>query len=192
MASTLKVGRYFLTRHGVLMIGLGTALCALGSLMARPAREQLGYVLAESLTAICLLIACVSLGMRGNKALPQRFAATYLMAGAASIVCYLIFWLIQSASLDVRVLGIFAGLIGLVWGSWYMRLAFQFQSNSIKALLLCGLAATTSSLGIVVATRSGLSRLSAVTATGCYLIVLGIQIYLTAAFLHREYARVRA
>jgi hypothetical protein len=191
MANTLKIGKHSLTNHGVLMIGLGTALCALGSLMARPMREQIGYALAAALTAICLLIACISLGIRENRIIPQRLAAIYLMAGASSIVCCLVFWLIQSASIDLRVLGVLAGLVGLFWGFCYMRLAFQFQTSSIKAPILCAMAATTSSIGIILATRSGLSKLSSVTSVGCYMTLLGVQIYLTAAFLHREYVEAR-
>jgi uncharacterized membrane protein HdeD (DUF308 family) len=101
----------------------------------------------------------------------------------------LIFWLLQSASVDLRLLGILAGLHGLFWGTWYMRLAFQFQSNSIKQLTLAALGATTSSLGIILATRPGLSKLSSVTVVGCYMIILGLQLYLTSAFLYREFAK---
>ena len=193
MGDILKIGSPSLTKHGVLMIGFGTALCALGTLMAKPINEQSGYVLAATLTVLCLLITCISLGIRENKTAPQqRLVATYLIVGAATIACSLLFWLIQSASVDVRVLGILAGILGLFWGSWYMRIAFQFQSSSIKAFILCGLAATTSSFGIIIATRSGLSKLATVTLVGCYMIILGVQIYLTAAFLHLEYARARA
>jgi hypothetical protein len=189
MASMLKFWSNSLTKHGVLMIALGTTLCALGSLMVRPVREEIGYVVAAALTAFCLLTAWLSLGIRPRMKVSRRPSPRYLAVGAASIVCSLLFWLFQSASIDLRVLGILAGLVGLLWASWYMRLAYQFQSSSIKAAMLCGLAATTSSIGIIVATRSGLSKLSSVTAVGCYLIVLGVQIYLTAAFLHREHAR---
>jgi hypothetical protein len=191
MAIMSKYDSHSLSNHGVLMISLGTALCALGSLMARPIREQLGYVLAEVLTALFLLIVCVSLGIQENRTIPRRLMSIYLLAGASSIVCCLTFWLLQSASMDIRLLGILAGLHGLLWGWWYMRAAFRFQSNPIKALVLCVLAATTSSCGIILATRSGLSKLSTVTAVGCYMIILGIQIFITAAFLHYEQARVR-
>jgi hypothetical protein len=189
MAAALESRSKSLTKNGVLMIGLGTMLCALGSLMAKPMNEQLGYLLAEVLIALCFLLVCVSVWIRANKALPQRLRAIYLAAGTASIVCCLVFWLIQSASADLRLLGILAGLHGLVWGAWYLRLAFQFRSDSIKQLMMVGTAATTSSLGIILATRSGLSKLSSVTAVGCYMIILGLQLYLTSAFLYREYAR---
>jgi predicted secreted protein len=189
MVKMLRTGSRTSTKHGVLMIAFGTALCALGSVMVRPMREQTGYVVAAVLTALCLLTAWFSLGIRPNAPATRRQSRVYLMGGAASIVCSLLFWLVQSASIDLRVVGVLAGLVGLLWASWYMRLAYQFQSSSIKAAVLCGLAATTSSIGIIVATRSGLSKLSSVTTVGCYLIILGAQIYLTAVFLHREHAR---
>jgi hypothetical protein len=192
MAAALALQSKSLTKNGVLMIGLGTALCALGSLMAKPINEQLGYLLAEVLTALCLVLVCVTAGIRENDALPRRLGAVYLAAGAASIVCCFALWLVQSASVDLRLLGILAGLHGLVWGAWYLKLAFHFQANSAKQLTLVAAAATTSSLGIILATRSGLSKLTSVTAAGCYMIVLGMQLYLTSAFLYREYARATA
>jgi uncharacterized membrane protein HdeD (DUF308 family) len=189
MAAGLKSTSVPLTKNGVLLIGLGTAMCALGSFMTKPTHEQSGYVLAEVLAVLCLLIVGVSVGIGENPMLPRRPGTVYLTAGAASLVCCLIFWLLQSASIDLRLLGIVAGLHGLFWGTWYMRLAFQFQSNSIKQLTLAALAATTSSLGIILATRPGLSKLSSVTVVGCYMIILGLQLYLTSAFLYREFAK---
>src|ERR1700748_454349 len=130
MTAALELKSKSLTNNGVLMIGLGTALCGLGTLMARPINEQLGYLSAEVLTALCLVIVCVSIGMREDRSFPRVLSSVYLAAGAVSIVCCLIFWLVQSASADLRLLGILAGLHGLVWGAWYLRLAFQFQPNS--------------------------------------------------------------
>ena len=180
-----------LTKHGVLMIALGTVVCALGSLMARPVNEQLGYILAAAVTTACLLIAFVSFGIRQARPVPQRLIRAYFGAGIASIVCCMAFWLLQPGSIDIRVVGIIAGVLGLFWGSCYMRLAFYFQPKSIQARMLSILAAMASSIGIIVATRTGLSKLGAVTTVGCYMIMLGVQIYLTSAFLHREAARVR-
>ena len=171
------------------MIGLGTSICALGSIMAKPTYEQLGYVMAAALTILCLVIACLSVGIRENGTYPQRLTTVYLVAGASSIICCLVFCLIQSASADLRLLGIVAGLHGLFWGAWYMKLAFEFQSSSVKQLTMVALAGTTSSLGIIIAAGTGLTRFGSVTAVGCYMIVLGMQLYLTSAFLYREYAR---
>lgn len=180
-----------LTKHGILTIVLGTLVCALGSLMARPVNEQLGYILASAVTAICLAIAFVSFGIRQARPVPQRLIRSYFAAGIASMVCCMAFWLIQPGSIDIRVVGVIAGLLGLFWGSCYMRLAFYFQPKSYQARTMSILAAMTSCFGIIIATHTGLSKLGAVTADGCYMIMLGVQVYLTAAFLHREAARVR-
>ena len=180
-----------LTKHGVLMIALGTLVCALGSFMARPVREQMGYILAAGLTAACLLIAFRSLGIMRTRTMPQGLGRIYLAGGALSIVCCIVFWLVQPGGLDIRLLGILAALLGLFWASCYMRLAFQFSANAIQSGMFSILAATTCSLGIILAARSGLSKLDVVTADGCYMILLGIQVYLTAAFLHREFERVQ-
>lgn len=179
-----------LTKHGVLMIALGTLVCALGSLMARPVREQLGYILAGIITVACLLIAYRSLGLRA-RTMSQGLMRIYLAGGILSIACCMVFWLVQPGSLDIRVLGVIAALLGLFWGSCYMRLAFHYSANPIQSGAFSILAATTFSLGIILATRSGLSKLGVVTADGCYMIMLGVQVYLTAVFLHRKVARAQ-
>lgn len=181
-----------LTKHGVLMIALGTLVCALGSLMARPVREQSGYILAAILTAASLLIAFRSLGILRTRTMPQAQIRIYLAGGILSIACCMIFWVIQPQNFDIRLLGMLAALLGLFWASCYMRLAFHYSANPIQSASFSILAATTSSLGIILATRSDLSKLGAVTADGCYMILLGVQVYLTAAFLHREGVRAQA
>ena len=168
------------------MLCLGMTLSALGSVMANPLHTESGYALAAALTALCLLIAGVYLAVTETRARLRRSAAIYLLVGVPPIVCWMIFWLIQSASSDIRLLVMVAGMHGLFWGLWYLRLAFRFQSHSVKAVLLCILGATTSCLGVVLATQSDLSKLGAVTAVACYVTFIGIQILLTAAFLYRE------
>jgi hypothetical protein len=188
MVKTGKVGRNLLMGHGVLMLCLGVALSSLGSLMTNPMVDELGYTVAAVLTALCLLIAglIVYLGVLANKASHRRPVAIYLLVGALSTACWLIFWLILSVPLDIRLLVLLAGLHGLFWGLWYMRLAFHFQAYPRKAVVLCVLAGTTSSLGIILATQSQLSKLSAVTAVACYTMFIGVQILLTTAYLYRE------
>ncbi len=181
-----------LTKHGVLMIALGTLVCALGSLMVRPVREQVGYILAAVLTAACLLIAFRSLGILKRRTMSQSLTRIYLAGGILSIACCMIFWLVQPGGFDIRVLGMLAALLGLFWGSCYMRLAFHYSASPIQSGAFSILAATTSSLGIILAARSGLSKLGVVTADGCYMILLGVQVYLTAAFLHRQLSRTQA
>jgi hypothetical protein len=186
MVKTGKVGRNLLMGHGVLMLCLGMALFSLGSLMTNPMLDELGYTITVVLTALCLLITGVYLGVLANRARHRRPVAIYLLIGALSTACWLIFWLIQSAPLDIRLLVLLAGLHGLFWGLWYMRLAFHFQAYPRKAVVLCVLAGTTASLGIILATQSQLSKLSAVTAVACYAMFIGVQILLTTAYLYRE------
>ena len=181
-----------LSKHGAGMIILGTTVCALGSLMSKPTHEALGYVLAAALTALCLLITLLSLGPRKQWVPQRRLLPVYLVGGASLIACCMISWLIQPGIIDIRMVGVLAGLLGLVWGYWYMKLAFRLQSNSLQARTMSVLAAAISSLGIMLATRTDLSKLTAVTSVGGYIILLGVQVYLTAAFLHRELLRERA
>jgi hypothetical protein len=185
MLRTWKVGRH-LMGPGVLMLCLGTALYSLASLMTNPMLDELGYTMAVALTALCLLITGVYLGVRANRARHFRQVAIYLLVGEFSIACWVIFWLIQSAPLDIRLLVLLAGLHGLFWGLWYVRLAFHFQAYRRKSVVLFVLAGTTSSLGIILATQSPLSKISAVTAVACYAMFLGVQILLTSVFLYRD------
>ena len=186
MANTWKVGGLSLVRQGMLMLCLGMSLCVLGSLMANPDYDALCYGLAAGMSSVCLLIAGVNGGVPTKMTRLGRPVAVYLVVGASVITCWLIFWLFQSALTDIRLLVVIAGLHGLFWGLWYVKLAFHFQSYSGKAIVLCVLAGATSSLGIVLATWSGLSKLSAVTTVACYMTYMGIQIFLTAVLLHRE------
>jgi len=185
MAKTWKVRRNaLLMGHGALMLCLGMALCSLGSAMSNPVLDELGYAIAVVLTALCLLIPGVFFGVFAKKVRPP--IVTYLGVGALSIASWLIFWLIQSAPSDLRFLVLLAGLHGLLWSLWYVKLAFSFQACPTKAALLCVLAATTSFLGIVLATQSQFSKLSAVTAVGCYTLFIGVQILLTTTYLYRS------
>jgi hypothetical protein len=189
MAEEWRFGRDYSAAFGGLMIGLGMALGVLGSLMSNPSREQIGYASAVILTALGLLTALFVLGISERKTLPRQSASGYPLADGVSIACCLVYWLVQSAFVDLRLLAVMAALHGLFWGAWYLRLAFQFRANSKKSLVLCTVGAATSSFGIVLGTISGFTRFSCVSAVGCFMIGLGIEIFVTAAFLHREYAR---
>jgi hypothetical protein len=179
-------GHFFLIGHGILMLCLGMALFSLGSVMTNPALDESGYTISLLMVASSLLVAGASWGLLPNRARPHRPIAIYLMVGALSVACWFIFWMIQAAPADIRFLDYLAGLQGLFWGMWYIRLAFHLQDNPRKAALLSVLAATTTFLGIVLATQSQLSKLGAVTEVACYAIFIGVQILLTAAYLYRE------
>jgi hypothetical protein len=157
--------------------------------MTRPAGEELGYLLAEVFTGFCLLGASVFLGVMRAKTESPRNAAIYLFAWTASIVLWFVCWLFQPATQDFPLLLSLAGLHGLFWGLWCVGLALNFRSLKVRAFILCTSGGVTCSLGIILATRSGISRLSAVTAAACYLLFLGTQTIFTAVLLHREFEK---
>jgi len=170
------------------MITLGTAVCALGSAMAKPIHQELGYVVAATAIGGYLLIALLSAGLREKQAFSRRITTGYIAAGSM-MVCYTIFMAIQSNSFEMPVVSLLAGLLGLFWGSWYLTIAFTFPPASPQAVGLCALAAANSSFGVILGTRAELSKLTTVTVSGCFAILLGIQIYLTAVMFHHELMR---
>jgi len=176
--------------HGILLICLGTAVCALGSLMAKPVRAPLGYIIAAAAIATCLVMVLATFGRRETKTIPRPVITAFLAVGSV-MVCFMAFSAIQTGLLEIPVVGVLACLLGLFWSSWYMSLAFKFPPRSPQAVGLCSLAVANSSLGIILATRTGYSKLSIVVAAGCYIIVLGVQVYLLAALLYRELVRVK-
>lgn len=182
-----KVDTRFVMGHSILMLCLGMALCSLGSLMTNSRVEEFGYSAAVFLTAACLMgpVLLVCIGMFSNGAWRRREFYIYLPAGLFSIVCWLFFWLSRLAPLDTLVL--LAGLHGLFWSLWYLGLAFHLQAYPRKAALLCVLAGTTSTIGIILSTQSGLSEISAVTAVACYITWIGLQTLLIIPYLFRGF-----
>ena len=172
-------------KHGILMIALGTAVCGLGSVMAKPIHQGLGYLIAATGIGTYLLIASLSARRWRKPEFSRRLAITYIAAGSA-MVCYAIFIPIQSNSRDIPVVSLLAGLLGLFWGYRYLTIAFTFLPTSPQAMGLCALAAANSSCGAILGTQAELSKLTTVTVSGCYAILLGVQIYITAAMFLRE------
>jgi len=170
------------------MIALGTSVCALGSLMVRPAHEQLGYVFAAMILGAGLLTALLSPGIRGMRILSRGVTAAFIAIGLL-MVCYATFSTIQGGSQEMPLVGLLACLLGLYWASRYIAFASAFSARSPQAIGLCALAAANSSLGVILATRTGVSKLGVVTMAGCYVIVLGVQVYLAAVVLYREFMR---
>lgn len=191
MSDTLQRDSESLLKHGVIMICAGTAVCALGSLMARPADQQTGYILAALLIAGCLLIALLSPRFRDKRALSRPMTVAYIAVGSA-MVCYIAISILQSDSRAIPAVGILTGLLGLFWSAWFMTLAFEFLPRTPQAAGLCALAAANSLFSFVLGTRTEQGNVGTVALSGCYVIVLGIQIYLTAVMLHREVVRAKA
>jgi hypothetical protein len=173
--------------HGALMLCLGLATCTLASLMASPAFAELGYAIAVVLSASCLVIVGIYLGELAFGERSYCPIANYLLVGLLSIACWLMFWLLASAPTELRLLTLLAGMHGIVWSLWYVRLAFYLKAFPKKAALLSILAATTSFLGIALATESELTQLSATAVAAYYTMFIGIQILLSTLYLYREF-----
>ena len=181
-----KVGSPSLVAYGVLTICLGMALSTSGTFMTDPMREELGYLLAEVFTGICLVVASVFVGVMRTRIHSNQHAAIYLLAWTFSVVCWFVCWIFQPSTEDFSLLLSLAGLHGLFWGLWCVGLALDAGFSRGRAAILCLLAGTACSLGIILATRSGMGRLAAVTAAACYMLFLGTQTLLAAALLHRQ------
>jgi hypothetical protein len=164
-------------------------LSVCGTLMTHPIGEELGYLLAEVFTGFCLIVASIFLGVMRARNESARNVAIYLLAWTASIALWFVSWLFQPSTEDFPLLLSFAGLHGLFWSLWCVSLALNFRLLKLRALILCLFGGTTCSVGIILATRSGIGRLSAVTAAACYMLFLGTQTLFTAILLHREFEK---
>jgi hypothetical protein len=189
MSNVWKAGSPSLIAYGVLAICLGMILSVCGTIMSTPMWEELGYLLAEVFTGFCLLVGSVYLAVMRSRTESTRNVSVYLLAWTISIVLWFVCWLLQPATEDFPLLLSLVGLHGLFWGLWCVGLALDFRALKARVLLLCMFGGTTCSLGIILATRSGIGRLSAVTAAACYMLFLGTQTLLTAILLHREFEK---
>lgn len=187
MGRIWKDGTPLMVGHGAILLCLGMALCSLGSFMTNPKVEVLGYMVAIFLTAMCLIgqaiVACIR--VLANKTWRRREFYIYILVGLFACACWVVFWLFRLAPLNMLVL--LAGLEGLVWSLWYVEMTFYLHGSPRKAGTLSVLAGTTSTMGIILSTRSGLSDISAVTGVACYITWIGIQTLLTVPYLFRNW-----
>lgn len=189
MSNLWKAGSPSLIAYGVLAVCLGMILSVCGTFMTHPMGEELGYLLAEVFTGFCLLVASVFLGVMRARTDSTRTIAVYLLAWTASIVLWFVCWLLQPSTEDFPLLLSLVGLHGLFWGLWCVGLALNFRMLKARALILCTFGGTTCALGIILASRSGIGRLSAVTAAACYMLFVGTQTLFTAILMHREFEK---
>jgi hypothetical protein len=191
MSNYWKLGSLSLIAYGVLTVCLGMILSVCGTFMTHPLGEELGYLLAEVFTGFCLLVASVFIGVMRAKTESTPNVAVYLLAWTASIALWFVCWIFQPSTQDFPLLLSLTGLHGLFWGLWCVSLALNFRELRVRAFLLCILGGTTCSVGIILATRSGISRFSAVTAAACFMLFLGTQTIFTALLLHRQFEKKR-
>ena len=189
MVKAGTVGSRFLMRHGFFMLCLGMILCSVGSWMTNPQNVASGYMLAVVVTSVGLLVPGILICMRrGCDGARHSASRIYFMAGIVLLACWLFLWMYQSAPTHLRLLVLLAGAQGVFWGLWYLRLAFRFRGDTRKASGLCILAGVTSVLGMILATQSHLSAISAVTAVACYSLWIGVKMLATTPYLYRSWA----
>jgi hypothetical protein len=187
MPRTEQLDSDSLLRHGITMICAGTIVCALGSLMVKPAYEQTGYLITSLVIAACLLVALLSPRLAAKQGLSRSrsIAITYI-AVSSMMVCYVAVSTLQAGSRELPAVSTLAGLLGLFWAAWFMTLAFKFHPRSPQAFGLCALAAGNSSFALMLGLRIEPGKIGNVVLAGCYVIILGVQIYSAAAMLHRQ------
>ena len=189
MAKKLKVrSRSLLIGHGMLMLSLGMALFFLSTLISDPHFEKIGYVAANALTAACLLIPASVFTVFAKRLRHPRPMVVYLSVCALSIACWVTFWFVQFSPVDVPSLALLAGLHGVFWSLWYVRLALNFKGYPVKATLLSILAASMPFLGAILATQAELSPVRAVTMVAGYAMYIGISTLSMTVYLFRECA----
>lgn len=186
MPKTWTIGHRSLAGHGFLMLGAGIGVCSLASLMASSDTEQLSYTLSIALVSLSLLPPAVYLGMNAFKQHSNRVLLSYVVAAYSSLAAWFTLWLIMSSPTDVRLLNLLAGLHGIIWALWYLRLAHYLHEYPAKSSLMCILAATTALLGVVIATQSRTSAIGSASAVSCYMMIVGTEILMTTIYIYPQ------
>ena len=171
--------------HGVLMIAVGTSACALASTMTKPDCQKIGYLLASSLIAGYLLVIAVYLGLRKLPPVPRTVAMPH-MAAVVGLTCFAVYSTLASGPADIHIVWLLAAFIGLFWAAWDVTLAVRFSSRRLQGLGFASIAAANSALSVMLVTGPSSNPVSAVSASGAFLIVVGVQVYISSALLHRE------
>ena len=186
MVEVRKIGIPLLFVHSVLMLSLGMALFILGNSMTTPGVAAFGYTLAVILTSGCLPAAC-SISYRGGIGTIDsgRAGRSYLLAGALSFACVVLFWISLPANAEIHALPVLTGFYGIYWGLWNLGLALQLPDHSHKQTVLCVSGGMASALSVILATEFQFNDLNAVTALACYLLLIGMQGLLIVLWLFR-------
>ena len=185
MANAWILKQNHVTANGVLMLALGTALFTTEPLLTNPRLQSFGYILDSILTGVCLLIVSIFLGSLA-KHCTRRQIGIYLLVAESLMACWLLLWFARSLPMDLRLLLVLAGWHGVFWGLWLIKLAHQLRSHPIWAAAISAFAATTSAVGMIIATQASLTRPTAVTLVSCYTMCIGVSILAMDLHLYRS------
>jgi hypothetical protein len=161
------------------------ALALTGSVMTNPTFDELGYVLSATFTLLCLLTCGVFAFVMRSRLGSRRHFGMCALALSVSILCWVLRWILQAVTGLDNTLMTSIGMHGLFWGVWCVGLALELEVMCAKSIILALVGAFACSGGIVLATHSASSRISAVTAGSWYMLCLGVQVLFVWLLLQR-------
>ena len=190
MVREARVHTTVLVAQGILMIALGLALFWVRSTMTNILFEATGCIVAVLLTAACLLLIGVIDGI-GGLALHRghrRELHCYLFVAATAMVAGLFFWISPWGS--VQLLAVLAGLQGLIWGGWDLRLASHLCDHPRERRSLRVLGAIMLALGALLVIGMELTSRGALFLLATYVTYIGIHILLIGVYIFHPWKNV--
>ena len=172
------------------MIVLGLALFWVRSTMTNIVFEATGTVVAVLLTAAGLLLIGV-IDAIGGLALHhghRRELHFYLFFAALAMGAGLFFWLSPWGSMQM--LAVLAGLQGLIWGGWDLRLASHLSDHPRERKAMRLLGAITLILGALLVVGMEFTSRGALFLLATYVTYIGIHILLIGMYIYRPWKDV--
>jgi hypothetical protein len=190
MVREAKIHTTVLVAQGILMIALGLALFWVRSTMTNIVFEATGCVVAVLLTAAGLLLIGV-IDCVGGFALPRghrRELHFYLFFAAVAMAAGLFFWLSPWGS--VQLLAVLAGLQGLIWGGWDLRLASHLRDHPRERKAMRFLGVITLALGLLLVIGMEFTSRGALFLLATYVTYIGIHILLIGIYIYHPWKNV--
>ena len=190
MDREVKIHTTVLILQGLLMIGLGLALFWVGSTMTNILFEATGVVVAVLLTAACLLLIGVLDAIAGftiHKG-HRRELRCYIFVAAIAMIAGLFFWFSPWGS--VQILAALAGLQGLLWGGWDLRLASHLKDHPRERRALRIFGAITLALGILLIVGIELTSRAALFLLAFYVTYIGLHIFMIGLYIYHPWKQV--
>jgi uncharacterized membrane protein HdeD (DUF308 family) len=189
MVREAKVHTAVLVTQGILMVALGLALFWVRSTMTNILFEATGCVVAVLLTAAGLLLIGV-IDAIGGLALHRghrRELRFYLFFAALAMSIGLFLWVSPFGS--VQLLAVLAGLQGLIWGGWDLRLASHLRDHPRERRALRVLGVITFVLGLLLVIGMEFTSQGALLLLGMYVTYIGVHILLIGLYIYRPWKK---
>jgi hypothetical protein len=183
MVRKLEAQTVVLIIQSLLITCLGLALLWIRSTMTNLLFEVAGCITAVLLTAAGLLLIG-ALDLVGGLAIRKghrRELHLYLFLGATSMIAGLVFWFSSWGS--VQILACLAGLQGLFWGVWDLRMASHLRDHPRERTALRILGFITLVLGCLLVVGMEQSSRTALVLLGLYSTYIGIHVFLIGVYV---------